>query len=114
MVVLVASWDHVCSPMAMAAIDPERKGHQNILFRQMLQDCKPPAWVREGVVVAEAGYPAHLTLKLIEDLQWTYGFAMPRTCKLTDGRYVHDVVQHLPTSRSRRRATDKPEGRRHD
>jgi Transposase DDE domain len=114
MVVLVASWDHFRIPIAIAAIDPERKGHQNILFRQMLEDFKPPAWVREVVVVADAGYPANLTLKLIEDLQWTYVFAMPRTRKFTNGRYVRDLVQHLPKSLYRRRATYKPDGRRQD
>jgi hypothetical protein len=64
----VASWDHFRIPIAIAAIDPARKGHQNSLFRQMLKDFKPPAWVREVVVVADAGYPANLTLKLIEEL----------------------------------------------
>lgn len=114
MVVLVASWDQFRLPIAIAAIDPERKGHQNILFRQLLKDFKPPAWVREVVVVADAGYPANLTRKLIEELQWTYVFAMPRTRKFTNGRYVRDVVQHLPKSLYRRRATYKPEGRRQD
>jgi Transposase DDE domain len=114
MVVLVASWDGFRIPVAMATIDPERKGHQNILFRQMLKDFVPPAWVREVVVVADAGYPANATLKLIEHLQWTYVFAMPRTRKFTNGKYVRDLVQHLPKSQYRRRATYKPDGRRQD
>jgi hypothetical protein len=112
MVVLVASWDGLRIPIAIATIDPERKGHQNILFRQMLKAFEPPAWVREIVVVADAGYPANLTLKLIEELGWTYVFAMPRTRKFTNGKYVRDLVQHLPKSLYRRRATYKPDGRR--
>jgi hypothetical protein len=32
----------------------------------MLKAFEPPAWVREIVVVADAGYPANLTLKLID------------------------------------------------
>jgi hypothetical protein len=114
MVVLVASWERFRIPVAIAPIDPKRKGHQNILFRQMLKDFEPPAWVREVVVVADAGYPATLTLKLIEELEWTYVFAMPRTRKFTNGKYVRDLVQHLPKSQYRRRVTYKPDGRRQD
>jgi hypothetical protein len=44
------------------------------------------------VVVADAGYPATLILKLIEALGWTYVFAMPRTRKFTNGKYVRDLV----------------------
>jgi len=112
MVVLVASWNGFRIPIRIATLDPERKGHQNILFRQMLKDFEAPAWVREIVVLGDAGYPANETLKLIEELGWTYVFAMPRTRKFTNGKYVRDLVQHLPKSRYRRRATYKPDGRR--
>jgi hypothetical protein len=64
----------------------------------MLKAFEPPAWVREVVVVADAGYPANATLQLITALQWTYVFAMPRTRKFTHGTYVRDFVQYLPTS----------------
>jgi hypothetical protein len=114
MVVGVASWDPFRLPMASAAIDPERQGHQNLLCRQMLQDFTPPAWVREVVVIADAGDPANLTLKLIEDLPWPDVVAMPRPRTFTNGRYVRDLVQHLPKALYRRRATYKPEGRRQD
>ena len=114
MVVLVASWDCFRIPIAIATIAPERKGHQNILFRQMLRAFEPPAWLREVVVVADAGYPANATLQLITDLQWTYVFAMPRTRKFTNGKYVRDFVQYLPKSLYRRRATYKPDGKRQD
>jgi hypothetical protein len=114
MVVLVASWNGFRIPIRVATIDPERKGHQNILFRQMLQDVEPPSWVREIVVLGDAGYPANATLKLIEKLGWTYVFAMPRTRKFTHGKHLRDLVQHLPKSLSRRRATYKPDGKRQD
>ena len=39
---------------------------------------------------------------------------MPRNRKFTNGKYVRDLVQYLPKSRYRRRATTKPDGRRHD
>lgn len=114
MVVLVASWNGFRIPIQMATIDPERRGHQNILFRRMLRDFEAPSWVREIVVLGDAGYPANDTLKLIEELGWTYVFAMPRTRKFTNGKYVRDMVQHLPKSLYRRRATSKPDGRRQD
>ncbi len=114
MVVLVACWGQFRIPIAMAPIDPKRKGHQNILFRQMLRAFEPPSWVREVVVLADAGYPATPTLKLIKDLGWTYVFAMPRTRKFTNGKHIRDLVQHLPKSQYRRRATYKPDGRRQD
>lgn len=114
MVVLVACWGPFRIPIALAPIDPQRKGHQNILFRQMLREFEPPSWVREVVVLADAGFPANPTLKLIKDLGWTYVFAMPRTRKFTNGKHIRDLVQHLPKSQYRRRASYKPDGRRQD
>ena len=38
LVILIASWDHYRVPVAVAVIDPQRKGHQNILFRRMLRE----------------------------------------------------------------------------
>jgi hypothetical protein len=113
-VVLVASWDGFRLPIAMATIDPKCQGHQNTLFRQMLKDCVPLVWWREVVVVADAGYPANTPLQLIEELQWPYVFAMPRTRKFTNGKSVRDLVQPLPKSQYRRRATYKPDGCRQD
>jgi hypothetical protein len=114
MVVLIASWDGFRIPVALAPIDPKRKGHQNILFRQRRKDFAPPAWGREIIVVADAGYAANVTLKLLNELHWTSVFAMPRPRKCTNGKYVRDMVQHLPKVRYRRRATSQPAGRRQD
>ena len=114
MVVLGARWNRLRLPGAMAALDPARTGHQTILCRQRLKDCEPPAWVHEVVVVADAGSPANAPLKRIEALEWTDVFAMLRPRTFTHGKYVRDVVHHLPTSPYRRRATSKPAGRRQD
>ena len=112
--VRIASWDCLRIPIALAPIEPTRKGHQNMLFRQRLKDFEPPAWVREVVVGADAGYPANPTRKLIKDRGWPYVFAMPRTRTFTNGKDVRDLVHPLPTSLSRRRAPTKPDGRRQD
>jgi Transposase DDE domain len=113
-VLLIASWDHVRVPVALALIDPTCRGHQNILFRQMLKDFVPPSWVRHVVVVADAGFAANATLRLITDKHYGYVFAMPRTRKFTNGKHLRDLVQHLPKSYYYRRASTKPDGRRQD
>jgi hypothetical protein len=67
MVLLMASWDHRRVPLALGLIDPKSRGHQNILFRPRLRDFAPPAWVRQIIVVADAGFAAHETLRLITE-----------------------------------------------
>jgi hypothetical protein len=67
MVLLRARWDRIRVPIALVPIDPTIQGHQNILFRQMLKDFVPPAWVRQIVVVADAGFAANETLRLIAE-----------------------------------------------
>jgi hypothetical protein len=114
MVLLIARWGRVRVPIALAPMDPEIKGHQNILFRQMLKDFVPPAWVKQVVVVADAGFAANATLHLITELHYTYVFAMPRTRKFTNGKHLRDLVHHLPKSCYYRRASYKPDGRRRD
>jgi Transposase DDE domain len=114
MVILIASWQHFRFPVAIAPIDPAIKGHQNIVFRQMLATFEPPAWVRQVIVSADAGFAANKTLQLIQDQQWVYVFAMPRTRKFTNGKHVRDLVCHLPKSCYRRRASSTPDGRRRD
>jgi hypothetical protein len=114
MVLLIASWGRFRVPVALAPMDPAITGPQNILFRQMLKDFVPPAWVRQIVVVADAGFAANATLRLMTEKHYTYVFAMPRTRKFTHGKHLRDLVQHLPKSCSYRRASHKPDGRRQD
>jgi Transposase DDE domain len=112
MVLLIASWGRVRVPVALAPIDPKIKGHQNIRFRQMLKDVVPPAWVRQVVVVADAGFAANATLHLITESHDRDVFAMPRTRKLTNGTHLRDLGQHLPKRWDYRRARHTPDGRR--
>src|SRR2546421_8633546 len=72
MVLRIASWGHFRVPVALAPIDPAITGHQNILCRHMLRDFVPPAWVRQLVVVADAGFAANETLRLITQKHYTY------------------------------------------
>jgi hypothetical protein len=114
LVLLIASWDRFRVPVAVGLIDPQCRGHQNRLFRQMLQAFVPPGWVQQVIVVADAGFAANATLRLITEKHYAYVFAMPRTRKFTDGKYLRDLVQHLPKRCYARRASYKPGGRRHD
>jgi hypothetical protein len=98
MVLVLASWDRFRVPIALAPIDPQIKGHQNILFREMLQAFVPPSWTRQVVVIADAGFAANATLRLITEKHYGYVFAMPRTRKFTNGNHLRDLVQHLPKS----------------
>ena len=45
-IMLVASWGKFRLPVGIAGVDPKRKGHANILFRQMLRRFKPPTWAK--------------------------------------------------------------------
>ncbi|PON12783.1 hypothetical protein C2W62_34625, partial [Candidatus Entotheonella serta] len=101
-------------PIRLAVMPPQIKGHQNILFRQMLETVDLPSWVREVMVSGEAGFAANPTLKLIDKQGWTYVFAMARNRKFTNGKYVSDLMRYLPKSSYRRRAIRKPDGRRCD
>ena len=114
LVLLIASWDRLRVPVALGLIDPHVRGHQNILFRQMLKTFVPPGWVQQVIVVADAGFAANATLRLITEQHYAYVFAMARTRKFTDGKYLRDLVQHVPKSCYQRRASYKPDGRRKD
>jgi len=80
----------------------------------MLQDFVPPAWVCQLVVVADAGFAANATMRLITDQNYGYVVVLPRTRKFTNGKHLRDLVQHLPKSCYYRRASSKPDGRRQD
>ena len=114
LVVLVAQWGRFRIPVAFELIDPQIKGHQNILFRQMLRRFSKPGWCRQLVVLADAGFASKENLRLIQTLEWRYVFALSRTWKLTDGTHLKDLANHLPRKRYRRMASYKPDGRRQD
>jgi len=114
MVVLIACCGVYRIPVAIGLINPEIKGHQNILFRQMIRDFVPPRWAKEVVVAADAGFGANKTFKEIQSKGYKYVFAISRTRKFTDGKHVSDLARHLPKGCYRRVASYKPDGRRKD
>jgi hypothetical protein len=111
---MIAHWGSFRVPVAVRVIDPAIKGHQNILAREMLSNFRAPAWCRQVIVEADAGFAAKKTLQQIITLGFFYVFALPRTWKLTDGTHLNDLARHLPRKFYRRVASYKFDGRRRD
>jgi hypothetical protein len=114
LVLLLASWGRYRVPVRLGLVDPKRPGHPNLLFRQMLRDFVPPPWAQQVVVLADAGFAANVTFRLLGRKGYGYVFAVSRTRKLTTGQHLSDCVRHLPKSRYHRLASYKPDGRRTD
>jgi hypothetical protein len=114
MVIIIASWGRYRIPAGIGLIDPKRKGHQNILFRQMIKDFVVPKWASKVIVEADGGFAANETFGVIEQKRYRYVFAVSRTRKFSDGKHLGDLVRYLPRSYYHRVASYKPEGRRKD
>jgi hypothetical protein len=112
LVLVIAQWGRYRVPVRAAVVDPQIKGHQNRLFRQMLKDFVPPAWVKAVVVEAAAAFAAKATLKLITEQGWGYVFGLARTWKLADGTHLRDLARHTTHACYHRYVTHKPDGRR--
>jgi hypothetical protein len=98
-VILMAQWDVYRIPVDFALV--RRKGEpayltENALFRQMLQDFRPPAWCHGIIVVADAAYASRANLELIQTLGYWYVMALPRTWKFANGKALKDLITHLP------------------
>ena len=113
-VLLIVSWDKYRIPVKVGLIDPARKGHQNILFREFLDEFELPDWVKQVVVEADSGFAANETFKLLHKKRYGYVFSVSRTRKFEDGKSLRDFVKHLPRSKYRRVKSIKPDGRRCD
>ena len=111
---MIAHWSSFRIPVAVRVIDPDIKGHQNILVREMLREFKPPAWCGQVIVEADAGFAAKQTLQQIMEIGFFYVFALPRTWKLTDGTHLSNLARYLPRKFYRRVASYKFDGRRCD
>jgi hypothetical protein len=114
LVLLIGQWGCFRIPLAAAVLNPKKKGDQNIQFRQMLRQFELPSWAAQVIVVADAGFASKDNLRLINQKQWHYVFAFPRTWKLADGTHLRDLARHLPKLYYRRVASYKPDQRRKD
>ncbi|MGE0132430.1 MAG: hypothetical protein AB7U82_30475 [Blastocatellales bacterium] len=75
-------------------MNPKIKGHQNILTREILQKFKPPVWSRQVIVEADADFAAKKTQQLIDELNYFYVFALPRTWKTISGQHLSMIARH--------------------
>jgi hypothetical protein len=111
---LIACWSHYRVPIACVVLDPDKKREQNNHFRRLLRQARLPTWVKEVIVVADAGFASTKTFNQIEKQGFCYVFAVARTRKFEDGKSLRDFVRHLPKSNYRRVKTVKADGRRRD
>jgi hypothetical protein len=98
-VFLMAQWDVYRIPVDFALLrrkDDAAYQTENVLFRQMLRDFRPPAWCQEIIVVADAAYASRPNMSLIQELGYWYVFALPRTWKFSNGKALKALVAHLP------------------
>ena len=91
---LVAQWGRFRVPLVVRVLNPDIKGHQNILTRELLRQYVLPGWCHRVVVEADAGFAAKATLQQIEALRYFYVFALPRTWKTADGRHLSDIARY--------------------
>jgi Transposase DDE domain len=112
LVLVIAQWGRVRVPVRTAVVDPQIKGHQNLLFRQMVKNFIPPAWVKAVIVEADAAFAAKATLKLIAEQRWGYVFGLARTWKLADGTHLRDLARQTTHACYQRYVAHKPDGRR--
>jgi len=63
----MARWGGVRVPGALAPLDRTITGPQHLLLRQRRKACVPPVWVRQRVVVADAGCAANAPVRLIAE-----------------------------------------------
>lgn len=106
---LVTEWSRFKFPIKFRLLYP--KGHpkyktENELFREMLDDFKPPSWVKIIIVICDNGFSSKENLKCIikldktsEKIVWRFVFSLPKTWKTDDGKFLKDLVKHTNYSR---------------
>lgn len=111
---VLACWGHYRIPVGCVVLDPAEKGAPNQHCRRLVREFPLPQWVREVLVVADAGFAASATFRQLEEQGYKYVFAAARPRKFTDGKSRRDFVRQLPKSCYRRVKTTKPDGRRRE
>ena len=74
----------------------------NALFRQMQRQFVPPLRAETVIVVADAGFPAKDTLRLIQQRGFFLVMSLPRTWKFADNHTLNNWGTYLPKSRYRK------------
>src|SRR3982750_523952 len=111
---VLAHWGRLRIPVGAVVLDPKRRGQQNIQLRHVLSGFQPPAWCRNVIVIADAGFASQANLCAIQRHGWRYMFCLPRPWKRADGTPLRDLARHLPQGRYHRVASATPDRRRRD
>jgi len=100
---LIVAWDVYRIPVSCRIILPKTPPEyrkENTLFRELLQEFKPPSGAKQ-VIEGDAAYGAKANIKLVQQLDkadtsrdWHFVFAMPRPWKTTADKSVKDLVTH--------------------
>jgi hypothetical protein len=114
LLLVLAHWGRLRIPVGAVVLDPQRQGQQNIQLRRVLSRFQPPAWCRNVIVIADAGFASKANLCAIQRHGWRYMFCLPRTWKRADGTHWRDLARHLPKGRYHRVASATPDRRRRD
>jgi hypothetical protein len=56
----------------------------------------PPAWERQVMAVAAAGFLANAALRLTAEKHYAYVLARPETRQCMNGKQLHELVRHPP------------------
>ena len=97
--IVMLQWGPYRIPIDFEIVRPKTAPHYqrpNALFRQMLQAFVPPAWAQTVIVVADAGFPAKDTLRLIQKRGFFFVMSLARTWKFADNHTLKNWVTHLP------------------
>lgn len=108
-VVIMACWDVYRIPVGFRIILPKDHPHykkENVLFREMVEDFEPPAWVRRVIVCGDSAYGSKQNMEMIKKRdksdrrrQWGFVFSIARTWSTEEGKKIKDLVNHLPRKR---------------
>ena len=89
-------WHTYRIPVAFALIrnkkDPlYRKPNQ--VLQALLNKLQIPAWAKQVVVLADAGFASKANFRYFEKRNWGYVVRLPRSWKLADGRKLSELVK---------------------
>lgn len=107
--ILLISWNNYRIPYDFRIILPKKHAeykNENQLFREMLDEFKPPEWSKKVIVLGDAGYCSKENLQKVLCLNakdscrnWFFVFSIARTWKTTDNKSIKNLATYLPKNK---------------
>ena len=104
--ILVVCWDVFRIPVDFRIIlpkDHKNYKNENQLFREMLENFRPPDWAETVIVMGDAAYASRANMKAVKEKdkadckrRWFFVFSVSRTWKQENGKSIKDFVTYLP------------------